>query len=118
MWNDEFPVADLVRVWERGPDVLLERAGCGCGFGKVDTLCGLYFPCSGPIAITKGFEEIGDGIDDGGAFECGGEGVNIVSVGADYFDALGFEVFGGLAVWVAGDCAQRVRVVVEKSVDY
>jgi len=80
--------ADLGAVGQATPDEVFET-GCDCGsLGDVDSLLSLDIHGLDRTVRGEGFEEVRDCKNHMRSSECRPEGIGIVQIGLDDFDAL------------------------------
>jgi hypothetical protein len=108
MWHEVLAAGDLLAVGQRAPDVVLEGGGLGRGAREVDALLDLDLDGGFRAGGSEGLEEVGYGVDGGGAVEGFDERLLVVEVGGYDLDALRGEGFGARAVGVAGRAADLV----------
>jgi hypothetical protein len=89
MWDGILAAAGLCAVGHRGPDVVLEAAGRGSGFCDINALFCLNLDGLVSAVLAEMLEEIGQGEDGIGAFECGDKGRVTVICLEDFSTASG-----------------------------
>ncbi len=117
--DEVLAAADLLAAGQRGPDEVLQGRRGGGGLGEVDALGDLDLQSLVRVQVepVEWLEEVGHGEDGVGALEGSDERRHAVGVGGDDLSSLGSQGLAGLALWVAGDGADRVVGILEEDID-